>query len=393
MPDAFVVDAIRTASARARAGGALTAIHPVDLLAQVLRALVVRSRIDSASIDHVIAGCVTQAGEQSTNLARSAVLAAGFAESVPATTIDRQCGSSQQAIHFAAQAVQSGHQDVVIACGVESMSRTPMWSNQVGLDPCGQQVAARYPAGLVPQGLAAELVSARHDIGRDELDAFAARSHHLAAEAAAAGWFDSEIVPVMTPDGPFVADETIRAGTSVDALAGLKPAFYDPFAEERFPEIGWRVTAGNASPLTDGAAAALVVSERGLDRLGLRARAKVHSLAMVGSDPLIMLTGVVPATERLLTRADLPIDAIDVVEVNKAFACVPILWQRQFGLAPERLNPVGGAIALGHPLGASGVRLLATMLGTLERTSGRYGLQTMCEAGGMANAMLVERVS
>jgi acetyl-CoA acyltransferase len=362
-------------------------------LAQVLRALAARAAIEPELIDDVIAGCVTQAGEQSTNLARSAVLAAGFPESVPATTVDRQCGSSQQAIHFAAQAVQSGHQDVVIACGVESMSRAPMWSDQLGRDPFGEGVAARYPDGLVPQGLAAELVSARYEIGRDELDDFAAHSHHKAADAAAAGWFDSEIVPVDTPGGTFAADETIRAGTSVDALAKLKPAFYDADAETQFPEIDWRITAGNASPLTDGAAAALVVSKRALDRLGLRPRARVHSLAVAGSDPVTMLTGVVPATEKLLARASVAIHSVDVAEVNEAFACVPILWQRHFGLAPKRLNPHGGAIALGHPLGASGARLLATMLGTLERTEGRFGLQAICEAGGMANAMLVERVA
>lgn len=391
MPEAYLVDAVRTPSGRARADGALAQVHPVDLLAHVLAELVERVGMDPHEIDDVLAGCVTQAGEQAMNIGRSAVLGAGLPESVPATTIDRQCGSSQQAVHFAAQAVLSGTQDIVVACGVESMSRAPMWSNWLDDDPYGGRVHQRYPEGLVLQGVAAEIVAARHSISREAMDEFAARSHQRAEHAA--GWFDREILRVSTPSGTVTADETIRAGTTAEGLSRLRPAFEDDSAGRRHPEIDWRLTAGNSSPLTDGASAVLVMSEQAVARLGLIPRARIHALAVAGDSPEVMLTAVLPATQKVLDRSGLSIEDIDVSEVNEAFACVPLLWQRHFRADPERLNPAGGAIALGHALGASGTRLLTTLLGTLERTGGRYGLQTMCEAGGLANALVVENLA
>ncbi|OKI86214.1 thiolase family protein [Streptomyces sp. CB02414] len=388
MNDAVIVDVVRTASGKGKPGGALSAVHPVDLLATVLQALVERNGLDPALVDDVIGGCVSQSDEQALNITRTAVLAAGFPESVPATTVDRQCGSSQQAAHFAAQGVLAGAYDIVIACGVESMSRVPMFSNARDADTAGAQLARRYPEGLVPQGLSAELICARWDLDREELDAFAARSHQRAAATTASGGFDGEIVPV----GEHRSDETVRAGTTSDGLAGLKPAFAAHSAAGRFPEIDWRITPGNSSPLTDGASAALIMSSATAQRLGLRPRARFHSFAVTGSDPLLMLTGVVPATHKVLARSGLSIDDIDAYEVNEAFAPVPMVWQRELGADPEKLNPRGGAIALGHPLGASGTRLLATLVGQLEATGGRYGLQTMCEGGGMANATVIERL-
>ncbi|MFC7885161.1 thiolase family protein [Streptomyces sp. NPDC057376] len=388
MNDAVIVDVVRTASGKGKPGGALSAVHPVDLLATVLQALVERNGLDPALVDDVIGGCVSQSDEQALNITRTAVLAAGFPESVPATTVDRQCGSSQQAAHFAAQGVLAGAYDIVIACGVESMSRVPMFSNARDADTAGAQLARRYPEGLVPQGLSAELICARWDLDREELDAFAARSHQRAAATTASGGFDGEIVPV----GEHRSDETVRAGTTSDGLAGLKPAFAAHSTAGRFPEIDWRITPGNSSPLTDGASAALIMSSATAQRLGLRPRARFHSFAVTGSDPLLMLTGVVPATHKVLARSGLSIDDIDAYEVNEAFAPVPMVWQRELGADPEKLNPRGGAIALGHPLGASGTRLLATLVGQLEATGGRYGLQTMCEGGGMANATVIERL-
>ena len=397
MPDAFIVDAVRTPSGRARPDGAYADVHPVDLLADVLTEIIERAGIDPAVVDDVIGGCVTQAGEQAMNITRNAVLGAGFPVSVPATTVDRQCGSSQQAVHFAAQAVQSGAQDVVLACGVESMSRAPMWSNWLDRDPYSRKVHARYPDGLVPQGIAAEFVAARFELARDALDQYSYDSHQRATHAQDAGWFDRELMhpKVATIDGAVrevSVDETVRAATSLDALAGLAPAFRTPELAARYPELEWRVTAGNSSPLTDGASGALVVSERALREFDLTPRARVHALAVAGDDPTTMLLGVLPATQKVLDRASLSADAIDVFEVNEAFACVPLAWAATFGVPLERVNPAGGAIALGHPLGSSGTRLLATMLSALERDNARYGLQTMCEAGGMANAIIVERV-
>ncbi|WP_328349530.1 thiolase family protein [Streptomyces sp. NBC_00445] len=385
MTDAVIVDVVRTASGKGKPGGALAGLHPAELLATVLRELLARNELDPALVDDVITGCVSQSGEQALNIGRTALLAAGFPESVPATTVDRQCGSGQQAAHFAAQGVLAGAYDVVIACGVESMSRVPMFSSTQGRDPYAP-LARRYPNGLVQQGVSAELVAARWKLSRGELDEFATRSHRCAAATAAAGGFDGEIVPV----GGHAVDETVRPSTTVEGLAGLSPAFADPALARRFPEINWSVTPGNSSPLTDGAAATLIMSAERAERLGLRARARFHSFAVVGSDPLLMLTGVLPATEKVLARARLSLDDIDAYEVNEAFAPVPLMWRREFGADPARLNPRGGAIALGHPLGASGIRLLATLVNHLEATGGRYGLQTMCEGGGMANATIIE---
>jgi acetyl-CoA acyltransferase len=387
MNNAVIVDVIRTASGKGKPGGALSGIHPVELLATTIRGLLQRSELDPELVDDVIAGCVSQSGEQAANVARNAALAAGLPETVPATTVDRQCGSSQQAAHFAAQGVIAGAYDVVIACGVESMSRVPMFSNFAGKDPY-QPLERRYPDGLVPQGISAELIAARWKLDRSTLDEFAAESHRRAAAATASGAFAAEILPI----GEHSVDETIRASTTVDGLAGLKPSFQDPALADRFPEIGWSITAGNSSPLTDGASAALIMSEERARTLGLTPRARFAGFAVTGSDPLLMLTGVIPATRKLLDRSGLSLDDIDAYEVNEAFAPVPLVWQQEFNADPGRLNPRGGAIALGHPLGASGTKLLTTLVNQLETTRGRYGLQTMCEGGGMANAMIIERL-
>ncbi|NEW28325.1 thiolase family protein [Nocardia cyriacigeorgica] len=388
METAVIVDVVRTPSGKGKAGGGLSDVHPANLLAGALSDLLGRNDLDPALVDDVIGGCVTQSGEQAFNISRTAVLAAGFPESVPATTVDRQCGSSQQAAHFAAQGVISGAYDIAIACGVESMSRVPMFSNAAGQDANRGPIAHRYPEGLVQQGFSAELLAARWKLDRVRLDEFAARSHRLAAETAASGGFDNELVTA----GRLDADETIRATTTVDKLAGLTPAFVDEAYRKRFPEIEWSITPGNSSPLTDGASAALIMSERMASKLGLRARARFHSFAVVGDDPLLMLTAVVPATRKALDKAGLSIDDVDAYEVNEAFAPVPLVWQHELGADPAKLNPRGGAIALGHPLGASGTRILATMVNHLEQTGGRWGLQTMCEAGGLANATVIERL-
>ncbi|MEU8133971.1 thiolase family protein [Streptodolium elevatio] len=396
MATAVIVDAVRTASGKGKPGGALSGTHPVALLADVLRQLVDRNDLDPALIDDVITGCVSQGGDQALNIARNAVLAAGFPESVPGTTVDRQCGSSQQAAHFAAQGVIAGAYDIAIAAGVESMSRVPMGFTAQGRNPF-EPLAARYPDGLVPQGYSAELIAARWKFDRETLDEFSARSHRLAAEAAASGAFDREIVPihVVGTDGTdiaFTRDETVRASTTTEGLAGLKPAFCNEAMSARFPEINWHITPGNSSPLTDGASAVLIMSEDMANRLGLTPRARFHTFAVTGDDPLLMLTGVIPATRKVLERSGLSIDDIDVFEVNEAFAPVPLAWAKDTGADLEKTNIRGGAIAIGHPLGASGGRILATMLGVLESTGGRYGLQTMCEGGGMANATIIERL-
>jgi acetyl-CoA acyltransferase len=393
MESAVIVDAVRTASGKGKAGGALAGVHPVDLLATVLAQLVERNGLDPARVDDVIGGCVTQSGEQASNITRNAVFAAGFPESVPATTVDRQCGSSQQAAAFAAQGVMAGSYDIVIAAGVESMSRAPMFSNVHGKDAYGERIATRYPAGLVPQGISAEIIASRWKLDRTALDEFATQSHQRAAGAATSGGFAREIVPVTRPDGAvFAADETVRATTTAEGLSGLPSAFEGQPAGERFPEITWSITAGNSSPLTDGASATLIMSESVADRLGARPRARFHSFAVTGDDPILMLTGIIPATRKVLERSGLSIDDLDAYEVNEAFAPVPLAWLNDLAADPARLNPRGGAIALGHPLGASGGRLLATMLNYLEDTRGRYGLQTMCEGGGMANATIIERL-
>ncbi|WP_280249617.1 thiolase family protein [Nocardia abscessus] len=388
MTSAVIVDVVRTPSGKGKAGGGLSEVHPATLLAGVLAELVARNDLDPAVVDDVIGGCVTQSGEQAFNISRTAALAAGFPESVPATTVDRQCGSSQQAAHFAAQGVIAGAYDVVIACGVESMSRAPMFSNGQGKDANRGPLAHRYPDGLVQQGIAAEVISARWKFDRTALDEFAARSHRLAAQTAAAGGFDNELLPA----GTLTADETIRPATTGESLAKLRPAFVDDQYTARFPEIEWSITPGNSSPLTDGASAALIMSEAAAAKLGLRPRARFHSFAVVGDDPLLMLTAVIPATRKALDRVGLRIDDIDAYEVNEAFAPVPLVWRHEVNADPDRLNPRGGAIALGHPLGASGTRILATLVNHLEQTGGRYGLQTMCEAGGLANATIIERL-
>jgi acetyl-CoA acetyltransferase family protein len=393
MPAAVIVDAVRSPMGRGKAGGALSGVHPVDLLAQVLQALAARSDIDPGTVDDVLVGCVGGNGEQSATPGRQAVLAAGWPEHVPAVTIERKCGSGQQALDFAVQGVVAGAYDIVVAAGVESMSRVPMGSARGDADPHGPRVAARYSPGLVPQGISAELVAEKWKLTREQLDAYAARSHERAADASSSGAFAREIVPVTTPDGVVDVDETIRPGTTVEKLSGLKPAFAGSPHAARFEELDWKITAGNSSQLTDGAAALLVMSEERASSLGLTPRARVVASAVAGDDPLLMLTGPIPATHKLLARSGLSMDDIAAVEVNEAFASVPMAWQAEFGVGDDRINPRGGAIALGHPLGASGVRLATTLLGYLEDTGQRYGLQTMCEAGGMANALVLENLT
>jgi acetyl-CoA acyltransferase len=387
---AVIVDAVRTPSGKGKPGGALAGVHPIDLLAGTLEAIITRTGLDPALVEDVIAGCAQQVGEQSGNIARHAALAAGLPEAVPATTINRQCGSSQQAAAFAAQAVMAGGYDVVIAAGVESMSAVPLGSSRPA--SLGRRNADRYPDGLVHQGISAELVAARWKLDRDELDAYSAESHRRAAATASAGGFAGEIVPVATDAGAHAADETVRAATTAAGLAALRPSFRTQEMAARFPEIGWTITPGNSSPLTDGASAVLIMSEDAARRLGMRPRARFHAFSVVGDDPLVMLTGPIPATRKVLARSGLSLDGIDAYEVNEAFAPVPLAWAAEFGADPARLNPRGGAIALGHALGSSGTRLLVTLLNHLEQTGGRYGLQTMCEAGGMANATIIERL-
>ena len=388
--EAVIVDVIRTPVGRGKPGGILSGVHPVDLLAGVLDALISRNDLDPGLVDDVIGGCVSQIGEQSYNITRNAVLAAGFPETVPGTTIDRQCGSSQQATTFAAQAVLAGHADIVIACGVESMSRVPLGSSVAGADPYGSRLRARYPEGLVNQGVSAELIAAKWGLSREELDAFSARSHALATAAGESGAFATEVVPVPGVDS--LVDETVRPATSVESLAGLNPAFRTDSLAERFPELDWRITPGNSSPLTDGASAALIMSAEAASKLDLTPRARFRAFSVVGSDPLYMLTGVIPATQRVLERAGLVLGDVDAYEVNEAFASVPLAWLKDTGADAAKLNPRGGAIALGHALGSSGTRLLTTLVNHLEATGGRLGLQTMCEGGGMANATVIERL-
>lgn len=389
MTNAVIVDVVRTPSGRGKPGGALSDQHPVDLGAAVVAALVERNGLAADQVDDVLLGCVSQVGEQSANIARQVVLAAGLAESVPASTIDRQCGSSQQAAHFAAQGVLAGAYDIVIAGGVESMSRVPLGSSAgIAGSPVSPRLRARYPEGLVNQGVSAELIAHEWSLSREDVDSFAARSHQRAALAAQRGDFASQMLPV----GAVVADETVRPSTTVDGLAALMPAFATPEHRERFPDLDWKITPGNSSPLTDGASAALIMSEERAKSLGLTPRARFHSFAVVGDDPLMMLTGPIPATRRILERSGLTMDDLDVYEVNEAFASVPLAWQIELHADPSKLNPWGGAIALGHALGSSGTRLIGTALAHLESTAGRYGLIAMCEGGGMANATIIERL-
>ncbi len=382
MREAVIVDAVRTPVGKR--DGALKGWHPVDLLAHTLKALVDRNRLDPALIDDVIAGCVGQAGEQAFNVARNAVLAAGFPESVPGTTVDRQCGSSQQAAHFAAQGVIAGSYDVVIACGVECMSRVPMGSNGAGPGkPFGPIMMARYHDVPFNQGIGAEMMAERWGIGRTELDCFSLESHKRAAAATEAGFFADEITPVPVGDVFMTRDEGIRAGSTIEKMASLKTPF----------KADGVVTAGNASQISDGAAAVLIMERATAERLGLRAMARFAAFALAGDDPVMMLSAPIPATRKILDRAGLTIGEIDRVEINEAFASVVLAWQRETGADFSRVNVNGGAVALGHPLGASGARLMTTLVHELQRSGGRYGLQTMCEGGGMANATLIENLA
>ena len=397
MPTAVIVDAVRTAGGKRN--GKLSGWHPADLAAETLTALAERNSLDPALVEDVIMGCVMQAGAQSVNVGRNAVLAAGWPEEVPATTIDRQCGSSQQSAHFAAQAVMAGAHDIVVAAGVEVMSQVPMGASvgdgRFGF-PFGPRVGLRYAdvGGLVPQGISAELIADKWGLSREDLDAFSAESQARAARATAEGRFENEIVAVRSmhrdkesgditeSDELVTTDEGIREGTTVETLANLKPAF----------KPDGKITAGNSSQITDGASAALIMSEEKAAELGLRPRARFHTFALAGVDPVTMLTGPIPSTAKALEKSGLSVDEIDLFEVNEAFASVVLAWQRETGADMAKVNVNGGAIALGHPLGCSGTKLLATLLNELERTGGRYGLQTMCEGGGMANATIIERL-
>jgi acetyl-CoA acyltransferase len=397
MTDAVIIDAVRTPLTKGKASGALASVHPIDLMAEPLRALAVRNQFDPNQLDDVVVGTVSQAGEQAFNIGRKAVLAAGYPERVPATTVDRQCGSSQQAISFAAQGVQSGAYDLAIAGGVESMSRVPMGSPAAGArDLTGRYLQERYPEGLVNQGVAAELIAAKWGISRGELDEFGLRSQELARGATDWGVFGNEIipVPVVADDGSITlvrADEGLRA-TTLEGLAALRPAFVDEAMEARFPQIEWSVTAGTSSQITDGAAALLIASADKAAELGLHPRARIHTTAVEADDPLFMLTAVIPVTYKVLARAGLSLKDIDLFEVNEAFASVVLAWARETGADLSKVNVNGGAIALGHPLGASGARLATTLVNALEQRDKRYGLQIMCEAGGIANATIYERL-
>ncbi|HEY5891439.1 MAG TPA: thiolase family protein [Acidimicrobiia bacterium] len=392
MPNAVIVDAVRTPTGRRN--GVYKNIHAVDLAAIPLRALVERNDLDPMLIDDVIMGNVSQTGEQAYNIGRNSALAAGFPEEVPGVTIDRQCGSSQQSAHFAAQAIMSGAQDIVIAAGVEHMTRVPMGitAEQGPGFPFGPLMLERYAQGLVPQGISAEMIADKWGISREELDELSLESHHRADQASVEGRFEGQIVPVeiIRDNGDVeivTRDEGIRADTSLEKLASLQPAF----------KADGVVTAGNSSQISDGAAAVLVMSEAKAAELGLTPKARFVNFSMVGVDPVSMLTGPIPATEKVLQRAGLGIDDIDLFEVNEAFASVTVAWRMEHGGSDpmalwERSNVNGGAIALGHPLGGSGARLLTTLVWELERIGGRYGLQTMCEGGGMANGTIIERV-
>jgi acetyl-CoA acyltransferase len=387
MREAVIVDAVRTPGGKRN--GKLQDWHAVDLAAHVLKAIEERNGLDPELVDDVIMGCVMQVGEQSLNIGRNAVLAAGWPESVPATTVDRQCGSSQQALHFAAQGVIAGAYDIVIAAGVEVMTRTPMGASVVkGMGfPFSDTMQERYEeTGLPPQGIGAEMIADEYGLTREDLDAFGAESQRRAAVATTEGRFENEIIPVpVVVDGETTMmdrDEGIRDGTTPTTLGALKPAF---------KEDG-KVTAGNSSQISDGASAVLVMSAEKAAELGLKPRARFHSFAVAGADPVTMLKGPIPATEKILERSGLSIEDIDLFEVNEAFASVVLAWQKEHDTDLARTNVNGGAIALGHPLGSSGTKLMATLLNELERTGGRYGLQTMCEGGGMANATIIERI-
>jgi acetyl-CoA acyltransferase len=379
MRDAVIVEAVRTPTGK-RNGG-LSGIHPVDLSAHVLAALAERTALDPAQIDDVILGCVGQVGEQSIDIARNAVLGAGWPESVPGTTVDRQCGSSQQAVSFAAAGVIAGHYDLVVAGGVESMSRVPLGASTAGAWPFGEGFRKRYGNDAPNQGVGAEMIAQRWGLSRTQLDEYSLGSHERAAAAQDDGRFAAQIVPVTNPDGvKVVADEGVRRGGTVESLAALRPAF----------AAGGVITAGNSSQISDGASVVLVTTSERAAQLGLTPIARVHTSVIVGDDPIIMLTGPIPATAKALARSGLALGDIGVFEVNEAFASVPLAWLAETGADPAALNPNGGAIALGHPLGGSGTRLMTTMLHHMREHGIRYGLQTMCEGGGQANATILE---
>ena len=384
MRDAVIVDAVRTPVGRRK--GSLAGWHPVDLSAHVLGALVERTGVDPAVIEDVLWGCVVQTGEQGLNIARNAALAAGWPETVVGTTIDRQCGSSQQAAHFAAAVVMSGQCDVVVAGGVESMTRVPMDSTfrQGPGVPYGPKMQARYDSALVPQGISAEMIASKWGLSRQQVDEFALSSHERAATAQDDGRFVGQLAPVPVTDDAgsrlFDADEGVRRGGTVESLGSLKPAF----------DENGVVTAGNSSQISDGAGAMLVMTSEKARELGLRPIARFHSFALAGADPIIMLTAPIPATAKVLARSGLRLDEIGAVEVNEAFATVPLAWLAETGADAKTLNANGGAIALGHPLGGSGARVMTTLVHHMVDNGIRYGLQTMCEGGGMANATILE---
>jgi acetyl-CoA acyltransferase len=397
MAEAVIVDAIRTPMGKRN--GKLSGFHPADLAGEVLKALSDRNDLDPALVEDVIMGCVMQVGAQGVNIGRNAVLASGWPETVPATTIDRQCGSSQQSAHFAAQGVMAGAYDVVVAAGIEVMSMVPMGASMMAPNtgvPFGPRMMARYEdrGGLVPQGTSAELIAEKWNLSREELDAYGARSQQFAAKAREEGRFEREILPVqarpvdketgklIATDEILAQDEGIRPDTTVETLANLKPAFKPDGV----------VTAGNSSQITDGASAVLIMSEAKANELGMTPRARFHSFSLAGVDPIFMLTGPIPATEKVLERSGLTMDDIDLVEINEAFASVVLAWEKELHPDMDTVNVNGGAIALGHPLGCSGARLMTTLLHELERTGGRFGLQTMCEGGGLANATIIERL-
>ena len=392
MQQAVIVDAIRTPMGRAKPDGSLTELHPTELLAQVLSGLIDRNHLDPGLVDDVITGCVSQVGEQSASPGRVAWLAAGYPEHVPSTTIDRKCGSSQQSVHFAAHGIMAGAYEIAIACGVESMSRVPMGTARMDKNPYGPHFEQRYAPGLVGQGVSADLVAAKWGLTRSELDAYAAMSHERAHQARESGQFDREIITIQTPSGPTSKDQTIRPGTTAEGLSQLKPVFQNDKLSARFPQVQWHTTAGNSSQMSDGAAGLLIMSERMANKLGLRPRARFVGFDVCGDDPLLMLTAPIPATRRVLAKTGMKLDDIGHYEINEAFAPVPLAWRKEFSADMQRLNPRGGAIALGHALGASGARLMTTMLHAMEDNQIRYGLQSMCEAGGMANATIIERL-
>jgi acetyl-CoA acyltransferase len=382
MRDAVIVGAVRTPIGRR--GGGLAGVHPADLSAVVLHELAMRAGIDPGLVDDVIWGCVGQVGEQTFDIARTAVLSAGWPDSVPGVTVDRQCGSSQQAVHFAAAGLVAGHYDLVVAGGVESMSRIPLGSTfATGGNPFGGDGwAAHYDGAFPNQGVGAEQIAAKWQLSRTRLDELAVASHERAARAQDDGVFDAQLVPVSTPDGTVSADEGVRRGSTVAALAGLKPAF----------DENGVITAGNASQISDGAAGLLMTTGERAAELGLTALARIHTVAVVGSDPIMMLTGPIPATHKVLDRSGLRLADIGAFEVNEAFASVPLAWLAEIGADEKLTNPNGGAIALGHPLGASGARLMTTLVHHMRDNGVRYGLQTMCEGGGQANATILELV-